>query len=214
MDKYLRDIIEENKTLFFENESMQGNDYYQIVKIPKSERVYIIRDEEDIRVADHIFISAMKKELNPYYNRFKGFGGSTLKFNLFKMPDISKAVADGKGRMNIAPGVSIDFNEQIAYVTAPWNTNPKDLLLETGINVMHKVWSRMTISIDYDFDNEKFVDIIHYEDTWKQGTFQRDDEVLRKLFNEDGCDDYYKLYVYQQTAGGGYRGYRKREDYI
>jgi hypothetical protein len=163
------------------NDIIVGGRYYRVKTVrPEnykryegtSGRTWIVGNCEE--AGQHIYVSADTKENAPGYRGFRGFGGSTLSFNL----------EDG----------------EIVQLQGPWHSNSEALYSDTGIDVRDKFYTWGCVSEEREWKNHDTImkGVIYKDDSPVLGDYYRVTRIamdIAKKLNKT-------IYCYSESAGG------------
>lgn len=143
----------------------------------KSGKIWLVRVCEN--PADYIFVEANKGENEAGYRGFRGFGGSTLKFN----------IEDG----------------EILELRGPWYSNSDAFFRDTGVDIRDKHITYYIIAKSREYTDFKtiLVDVIEKDDKPVVGLYYRGTIRAMEVAKELG----YSVILYCESAGGSSCGF-------
>ena len=139
----------------------------------KSGCIWLVSDQPNY--GDQILVTNNPENTTSKEQGFEGFGGATMQIPL----------VDG-GVFELHGG---------------WHSNSDALFQDTGIDARDKHYTRVIVAMGRKSDNlynTIFTDVIHYEDDYVLGFFERSKEIAQKLADELGQ----MVYCYSESQGG------------
>jgi len=123
---------------------------------------------------DHIYCSASPRENEPGYQGFRGFGGSTLSFQL--------------------------KNGSVEKMQGPWYSDSNALKDDTGMDLTHHHLTYVIVAEKRTYENYSTVlhGILYQDDKPMVGEFGRGKAIGQMYAKKLGC----KVVVYSETFGG------------
>ena len=155
--------------------------YHAIEYAPNNYWLYA----DEPAAADHVYVGCSDLD-----HKSEGFGGATLSFDLI----------DGS----------------VLKLKGPWKASAKKMLRATGVDITDRYSSRGVIAFSkptHDrngggyFGTDTYTDLVHLDEDWVIGDYDRIDCLAQDIANETGR----LTYFYAETQGGSHSGCREPE---